>query len=276
VDVSYCPLLIDQGDIGQVDVAVVDGAVRVKEDEEKLAEVRAKSRYLVAWGTCASFGGIPAMANQYPLEDLIEESYGQTEDPFTHYLSGTRGLGRPAFQGGGLELLRRAGKLDDHVKVDFYIPGCPALPGLLVNLVKELRGERQLVYPRQIVCVDCNRKPLKGRVDCFWVFPRPEWEARHCFSSRGALCMGFLTRGGCGALCPRGGLPCWGCRGPSEVALGRMSEGASFEQVVLGFLVRRCRLPEDKIGPVMRIIRSRANSSLNFYESFAYERSRIR
>jgi F420-non-reducing hydrogenase small subunit len=37
----------------------VDGAVRTREDEEKLNEVRRKSRFLVTWGTCAAFGGLP-------------------------------------------------------------------------------------------------------------------------------------------------------------------------------------------------------------------------
>lgn len=84
VDISYCPMLIDEEELGEVDVAVVDGVVRVKEDEEKIKEVRHKSRYLVAWGTCAAFGGIPAYANQYELEELLEESYGHSKDPFAY------------------------------------------------------------------------------------------------------------------------------------------------------------------------------------------------
>ena len=216
--ICYCPLLMDQGEIGETELAVVDGAVRVKEDEEKLKETRLKSRYLVAWGTCATLGGIPAMANQFELEELIEESYGHTEDVFAHYLSGVRGVGRTAYRDEGPTLLRRAGKLDDFVRVDYYLPGCPPQVSLLSCLVKELKGEPQHLEHRQIVCQECSRKPLKSSVERFWVFPRPEWGSSHCFSSRGALCLGFLTRGGCGAPCPRGGLPCWGCRGPSGMA----------------------------------------------------------
>ena len=60
------------------------------------------------------------------------------------------------------------------------------------------------------------------------------------------------------------------------MALKKIEEGDSFEQVVLASLVRRCRLVEEKIKPVMKIVRSRANSSLNFYHNFIFDRSRFR
>ena len=32
----------------------------------------------------------------------------------------------------------------------------------------------------------------------------------------GELCLGPITRAGCDAPCPAGGLGCWGCRGSAE------------------------------------------------------------
>jgi len=277
VHISYCPMLIDELEIGEVEVAIVDGAVRVKEDEEKLLEARKKSRYLVAWGTCATFGGIPALANQYDLEELIGESYGQTQDPFAYYLSGARGVGKTAYQENELMMLRRLGKLNDFVKVDYYLPGCPPKISILNQLVNELRGEGQIIKPRPIVCSECNRKPLKTLfVESIYAFPRPEWKSDHCFVSLGALCMGFVTKGGCGAVCPRGGLPCWGCRGPSESTLKRLNEGSGFEEIILNSLVIRTRQSEENLKPLLKIARRRANSSLNFRQNFASDRSRIR
>ena len=72
VKVRYCPMLMDQEQILETEIAVVDGAVRIREDEEKLIEVRRTSRILIAWGTCAVFGGVPALANGFELEELIE------------------------------------------------------------------------------------------------------------------------------------------------------------------------------------------------------------
>jgi len=278
VRISYCPMLMDKGEIGEVEVAIVDGLVRVKEDEEKLIEARHKSRYLIAWGTCAAFGGIPAYANLYELEDLIKESYGHAKDAFAYYFSGTRNVDWATYQEQEkeLKLLRRASKLDDFVRVDYYLPGCPPKVDLLVQLINELKGEGDTAKPRPIVCSECNRKHVKSTTDYFWVSPRPVWDPNHCFISRGAVCMGFITKGGCGAVCPQGGLPCWGCRGPSEIAFKKMGEGNSFEGFMLNALVNRHQNLEGQIKSVMRIFRKHGFSSLKFNRNFILDRSRIR
>jgi F420-non-reducing hydrogenase small subunit len=278
VKISYCPMLIDKAEIGDVEVALVDGTVRVKEDEEKLIEARRKSRYLLAWGTCASFGGIPAFANQYELEDLIKESFGQTKDAFAYYLSGTRGIDRATYQEqeSELRLLRRASKLDEFVRVDYYLPGCPPRVDILVQFLNELKGEGEVSKPKTIVCSECSRKHVKIPTDYFWISPRPQWDSSHCFTSRGSICMGFITKGGCGAVCPRGGLPCWGCRGPSESALKKMQDGNSFDEFILNSLINRHQHLEDQIKSVIRIFRKHGNSSLKFNRNFVLDRSRIR
>ena len=278
VKISYCPMLMDKAELGDVEVALVDGMVRVKEDEEKLIEARRKSRYLLAWGTCASFGGIPAFANQYELEDLIKESFGQTKDAFAYYLSGTRGIDRATYQEqeSELRLLRRASKLDEFVRVDYYLPGCPPRVDLLVQFLNELRGEGEVSRPKAIVCSECSRKHVKMPTDYFWVSPRPQWDSSHCFTSRGSICMGFITKGGCGAVCPQGGLPCWGCRGPSEVALKKMQDGNSYDEFILNSLVNRHQHLEDQIKSVIRIFRKHGNSSLKFNRNFVLDTSRIR
>lgn len=136
---------MDQEQILETDIAVVDGAVRTREDEEKLNEARRKSRFLVAWGTCAAFGGLPALANAFELEELIEETCGQTIDPYSYYLKGKISpAGRHDF---GIEehLLRKVKKLSDVVRVDFYLPGCPPMTSLLKNLLQELQGEHRIL-----------------------------------------------------------------------------------------------------------------------------------
>jgi len=277
IRITYCPMLVDYDQIAdEVDVAVVDGAVRVRKDEEKLKEARQKSRYLVAWGTCAALGGIPTLANQYELEEVIEASYSQTQDTFDYYFSGTHSNRQSAYQSEDMTLLRKASKLADFVRVDYYLPGCPPQPRWLIQLLKELRGESQLEKPRQIVCVECDRKPSKVDVETLWVFPKSEWDPANCFSSGGAPCLGFLTRGGCGAVCPSNGLPCWGCRGLSEKTLRKVGEGDSFEQVLYGFLARRSRVDEKDINTVMRILRSRGSSLLNFNHESILERTKLR
>jgi F420-non-reducing hydrogenase small subunit len=273
-DIVYCPMLMDQDRIPEVDVALVDGAVRLKEDEEKLEEARMKSRFLVAWGTCASFGGIPAHANRYELEDLIQETYGHATDAYAYYLSGVRGVEQSTYQEEGIALLRRAYELDDFVRVDYYVPGCPPMPGLLVQFLGELTGQ-SLKGAKPIVCAECGRRPTKTEVTSLEAFPSDD-DGRACFHSLGVLCMGFLTKGGCDAVCTRNGLPCWGCRGPAEVALKRMASGDSFEEVVTQRLVRRCRLEEEELKAAVKLLRRHGHNLFDFEQNFMSSLSRIR
>jgi len=275
--VTYCPMLIDHHELeDEVDVAIIDGAVRVQEDEKKLKKARQKSQQLVAWGTCAALGGIPTLANQFELEEVVDASYGQTHDPFDYYLSESKAKQRAMYENESVTLLRRAGRVSDFVRVDYYLPGCPPQTKLLNQLIGELGGEPQPTKPPQFVCVECDRKPHKTNVETFWVFPKSDWNPAHCFSSGAAPCLGFLTRGGCGAVCPSNGLPCWGCRGPSVAALKKVKQGDTFEQVVYSSLMKRCQVPESEIGMVIRILRSRGSSLLNFYHDTAFDLWKVR
>jgi F420-non-reducing hydrogenase small subunit len=273
-DIVYCPMLIDQDRIIEADVALIDGAVRLREDEEKLEEARMKSQFVVAWGTCACFGGIPAHANRYELEDLIQETYGQTSDPYAYYLSGTGGVGQTTYREEGIALLRKAYELDDFVRVDYYVPGCPPVPSLLLHLLAELTG-RSLKGAKPLVCAECSRKPTKAAVASLEAFPS-EVEEDTCFHSLGVLCLGFLTKGGCGAACTRNGLPCWGCRGPAKLALRMMDEGESFEEVVIERLTRRCGLEETELKPAVKQLRREGHSLFDFETNFLSSLSRIR
>ncbi|MCP4543441.1 MAG: cyclic nucleotide-binding domain-containing protein [Chloroflexi bacterium] len=273
-EIIYCPMLMDRDNIQEADVALIDGVVRLKEDEEKLAEARRKSRFVAAWGTCASFGGIPAKANRFELEELVEETYGHTDDAFAYYLSGKGGIEESTYQEKGIALLRKAYKLDDFVRVDYYVTGCPPTPDLLLQLLGELTGQG-FEKARPVVCGQCGRKVTKTPLTSLAAFPHGEQEFK-CFNSLGIFCLGFLTKGGCGAVCPQNGLPCWGCRGPAKAALKKMADGDSFEEVVIKGLARRCRLEEDNIRALIKLVRKQGHNLFNFERNFISSLARIR
>jgi F420-non-reducing hydrogenase small subunit len=274
--VEYCPFLMDDEEMGEVDVAVVEGVVRMKEDEQTLQKVRERSRVLLAWGTCATHGGIPALANMFDLEALLEESYGEAGDRFSYYLSGTRLRGSRLLREQGDGLLRSAGKLDDHVRVDCYIPGCPPSTRHLADAVRSFGGEDQGEETAPLVCSECPRKPQKEGAETLGIFPGPEAKPDACFPSQGVFCMGLVVRGGCGAPCTRGGLPCWGCRGPADVALRNMRDGSTFEQVTVKSVARRARMEREQVEKTVRAVRQLANSALGFYREFTYDRTKLR
>jgi F420-non-reducing hydrogenase small subunit len=273
-DLVYCPMLVDRDHIPEADVALIEGVVRLEEDAEVLREARAKSQIVIAWGTCACYGGIPAHANRYELEDLIQETYGHTYDTYAYYLSGAGGVEQATYQEEGIGLLRKAYALDDFVRVDYYVPGCPPLPELLLQLHAEVTGQ-DLKGAKPIVCSECGRRPTKTAVTSLEAFPRAD-DRTTCFHSQGVLCAGLLTKGGCGAICTRNGLPCWGCRGPAKTALRPMADGESFEEVVISRLARRCRLDEAKLKPFVKLLRKQGHSLFDFEQNFLSSLARIR
>ena len=160
----------------ELDISFVEGAVLSEEDVTRLERIRERSRLLVAIGTCAVFGGIPAMDRSKNRDKLIVDIYGSQGRQFDSM---------PA----------RA--LHEIVDVDLSITGCPIEKTEFLSAVGSLlRGDAPLP-PEYAVCAEC--KMLES--SCLWV-------------ERGEVCLGPLTVGGCGARCPGLGVACIGCRGP--------------------------------------------------------------
>lgn len=86
------------------------------------------------------------------------------------------------------------------VPVDLKLPGCPVNKGEVERLVQHLIWNLPYRFPAYPVCLECKQLYTICRFDL------------------GELCLGAITMGGCNAVCPAGGLGCWGCRGPAADA----------------------------------------------------------
>ena len=160
------------------------------------------------------------------------------------------------------------------MRVDYYVPGCPPQPVYLLQLLAELTGQ-SLEGAKPLVCAECGRKPPKRAVASLEAMPRQD-DRKTCFHSQGALCLGVLTKGGCGAICTRNGLPCWGCRGPAKTALKKMAGGDSYEEVVIDRLIQRCRMGEEQVKPAVKRLRMQGHGLFCFERNFPSSLSRIR
>ena len=58
------------------DIALVEGSISRDDEIERLKDIRAQAKVLVAIGSCACFGGVNSLKNHYPLEDVVKEVYG--------------------------------------------------------------------------------------------------------------------------------------------------------------------------------------------------------
>lgn len=232
VDIVFWPVAMDfkKKDVeampdGSITACFLNGAIRTEEQEEMARLLRRKSQVLIAYGSCAHLGGIPALANQFSREQVMEWNYDKCPTvvnpartrPQTEFKEDGRTATLPAFRN-----VVRA--LDQVVDVDYYIPGCAPTPGLLKDAVVALLSGKlppkgTVLAPDIALCDQCPRKASKPTDVGFTEFRRPhmaEIDPNLCMLAQGFVCMGPATRGGCGALCLNGNMPCTGCFGPTS------------------------------------------------------------
>ncbi|MDO9172246.1 MAG: NADH:ubiquinone oxidoreductase [bacterium] len=169
-----------------LDIAFVEGALSTPDCIKRIHEIRRKSKVLVALGACAVQGGINALKNIRPIEQVREEVYGQDK-----YLFPTL----PALP------------LSAVVKVDVNVRGCPMTQLEFLKVFTALVMGKAPIEPGNAVCTECKLKD------------------NECVYEKGMICLGPVTRAGCDAQCPTFGQYCTGCRGlVPEPNIGAMEE----------------------------------------------------
>ena len=225
-DVIYSPTFIDLKEIPAVDLAIVEGGVRTKEDEGFIREVRAKSKILVALGICATHGGVTSLGNRLSLKRILEKEYSLAD---SSKLPELEDLMHP---------------ICDFVDVDYYIPGCPPMPFLIVHSLKSIISGKKPVRHETVVCTECHRKIVPAKLDRLYGIYEKEADPQLCLVSQGFICLGSLTREGCGAPCPRAGFTCFGCRGPPDSLMYRSRDMYS---LLVQVISKRTSISEEKV-----------------------------
>jgi F420-non-reducing hydrogenase small subunit len=205
--------------IPEADVGIITGGVR-NEENKKLAELmRSRVNTLIAMGSCASFGGIPALANQYEISEIYDRVYRGNS---------TTDSGETP-QGDVPALLDRVYALHEVVKVDLNLPGCPTTPDMFVGALMHLLKGTPFAVAEKSVCDSCptirEKKAvgtLKRPLEPIEGAGEPLNNVR-CLMEQGFLCLGPATRAGCGGMdgsaprCIKAYMPCRGCYGPLQL-----------------------------------------------------------
>lgn len=145
VELTSSPIT-DFKEIPKVEVGVISGALGNEEELHIAKEMREKCDILIAWGDCAVMGGINAMRNFMRPEDALKEGYVDT-------LSTVNPEG--VIPGQDLpKLLRRAIPIDDEVKVDVYVPGCPPDADTILYVFQEILEGRIPKVPAEMMRYD--------------------------------------------------------------------------------------------------------------------------
>ena len=250
VDIVFWPVALDfkkkdveaMGD-GEIAVSFINGAIRTEEQEEMVKLLRKKSGLIVAFGSCSHLGGIPGLANFWNRDAIFERVYKEIPSnanpenvfPKTKAKVGEKELTLPEFWD-------TVHTLDQVIDVDYYLPGCAPPPDLIMNAVTailegKLPEKGAVLAPEKSLCDTCPRgekKPDKLSIKeikrPYEIIPDPE----KCFLEEGIICLGPVTRSGCGERCINANMPCRGCFGPTKEVIDQGAKGLSAIASILG------------------------------------------
>ncbi len=161
------------------DIAFVEGSVTRSDELERLKTIRKNAKVLVAFGSCACFGGVNQLKNRFNNPAWVKKQvYGASAVD-------TEDTARP---------------VDAFVPVDLKVYGCPVKKEEVEKIVTNIIVGKSVVLPKYPVCMECKAN------------------GNACLFDLGEPCLGPITRGGCDSWCPNNRAGCWGCRGPAEDA----------------------------------------------------------
>ncbi|MEM3424515.1 MAG: oxidoreductase [Thermoproteota archaeon] len=128
IELVYSPIADVKDFPENVDVTLVEGAVGNEEQLELLKRIRRNTRILVALGDCAVNGNVTALRNSLwnSDEEVLKRAYVENAS-----INQAAPKQVP-------KLLKRVLALNEVVKVDTYVPGCPPSAELINQVLNEL------------------------------------------------------------------------------------------------------------------------------------------
>ena len=135
--------ITDIKEFQQVVVGIIEGAVSNEHDEHVAKDLRAHCKILMVIGDCACFGGIVSMRNLFTIEEVLDRYY-HTEGSICDKIPSSEDL----------PPLTKVRPINEVVKVDCYVPGCPPSAKAILYALSELLEGRIPVVPSEIMRFD--------------------------------------------------------------------------------------------------------------------------
>ncbi len=132
--------------VGGCDVGILSGAVSDSHQEEVTLEMRERCKILIALGDCAVTGGICTMRNFFPLQSVLNRAYVESESNAPRQ----KVPSAPEIA----KLHQQVKAVDQIVKVDVYLPGCPPPADAIWYVLTELLAGRTPVLTDKVLTYD--------------------------------------------------------------------------------------------------------------------------
>ena len=171
--VEFREVMTEKWDQGY-DVAVIEGSITNEHAIEKIKRIRERSKILIAYGSCATIGGVNGMKNDFELNEIESHVYQENAKHFKTV---------PTMA------------VSQVVKVDYFVNGCPIYPPEFITVLKCALAGLPYHVPDNVVCVECK---INENI---------------CMYDKGVTCLGPVTKAGCNSWCINNGNVCYGCRG---------------------------------------------------------------
>ncbi|TFG06827.1 MAG: hypothetical protein EU539_06560 [Promethearchaeota archaeon] len=211
LDIVYWPAVVDfkhdslkARPNGDILVGFVEGSLRTNEDVENAKLMREKCQLIIAFGSCSCYGNVHGLANQWDIQKSIDRKFKEVES-IADESGGEPKEHMPGF-------VDKIVPLDEVVKVDAYIAGCPPKPEAIISAVQFLLGQKPFPMNDLSFCNDCILNN------------------ENCLLEKGIMCFGPITSTGCSLKCTNEGKPCVGCFGPAKTVSARVEKLKSMSE----------------------------------------------
>ena len=205
LDIVYWPAVVDfkldslkERPDGDILVGFVEGSMRTNADIENAKLMRAKCQLIIAFGSCACYGNVHGLANQWDIQEAINRKFTEAES-ITDENPKVPKEHMPGFAS-------KIVPLDEIINVDVFMAGCPPKPEAIFSAVQYLLGQKPQPMSETAFCNDCSLNN------------------ENCLLEKGTLCFGPITSTGCTLKCTDDGNPCVGCLGPAKSVSSRVGK----------------------------------------------------